>query len=531
MQRWRVLVSDPLGERGLEILRAQPDVEVDVKTSLSHDELMSSIPSYHALLVRSHTRADAALIQAGTNLKVIGRAGVGTDNIDVEAATRNGIVVMNSPTGNTVSAAEHTLTMILALSRNIALANASLREGRWERSAFTGVEVYGKTLGILGLGRIGTEVARRARGFGMKILGVDPYISHGAAEKLSVQLVGLPDLIKNSDYITVHIPLTQDTHHLFGAEEFAAMKRGVRIVNCARGGIFDEVALRESIQSGHCAGAALDVFENEPEIDPDLVGLPNVLATPHLGASTAEAQENISIEIATQCLNALRGKPVQNAINLPSVDARTLEVLGPYLQLAEKMGSLQAQLIDATIHEVIVEYTGGLFDKNVTPVTVAVQKGLLSPALPELVNYVNAPFYMQQRGIRVTETRSSSHDVFANLLTVTVRTDKGDRLISGTVFGRELRLVMLDDYHVSATPDGGMLLVYNNDQPGAIGVIGTLLGKHGINIADMSVGREGPGGRAVMLINVDGIVPRELIHELQSQKQINSVRFVVLPAL
>jgi D-3-phosphoglycerate dehydrogenase len=524
----RILVSDPLAQSGLKILCEQPDTEVVVRVGLKPDELLAVIGDYDALVIRSHTRVTAEVIEAANRLKVIGRAGVGTDNIDVEAATKRGIIVMNSPTGNTVSAAEHTMTMILALSRNIALANAAMRAGQWERTRFTGVEVYGKTLGVLGLGRIGTEVAKRARAFGMKVLGVDPFISQSGAEKLGVQLVPLPELIRNSDYITIHVPLTQDTYHLFGREAFAQMKRNVRLVNCARGGIIDEEALIEALKNGQVAGAALDVFEDEPEINARLVELPNVLATPHLGASTEEAQENISIEIATQCLNALRGRAVLNAINLPALDARTLEVLGPFLQLAEKLGALQAQLVEGTIEEVCIEYTGGLFERNVAPVTIAVQKGLLTPALQELVNYVNAPFYMQQRGIRVTETRSSSHDVFSNLLTVSVRTNQGTRLVSGTVYGDKQRIVMLDDYQLTATPEGGMLLVYNNDQPGAIGVIGTILGRNGINIADMSVGRESPRGRAVMLINVDTVIPRDILHELQSQPQINSVRFVLL---
>jgi D-3-phosphoglycerate dehydrogenase len=526
----RVLVSDPLGAGGLHLLREQPDVEVDVRTDLSHDELVACIREYDALLIRSHTRVDAEVIEAAERLRVIGRAGVGIDNIDMDAATRRGILVMNSPTGNTISAAEHTLTMVLALSRNIALANQSMRAGTWDRSRFTGVEVYGKTFGVVGLGRIGSEVARRGRAFGMKMLAVDPYISHGAAEKLGARLVSFPELLSQSDYISVHLPLTRETYHMFGAAEFAQMKPGARIINCARGGLFDEEALYEALKTGRVAAAALDVFEDEPNINMRLVELPNVLATPHLGASTAEAQENISIEIATQALNALRGKPVQNAVNLPSVDPRTLEALGPYISLAENLGSFQAQLVDGTIHEVRVEYTGGLFERNVAPVTVAVQKGLLSPALHEIVNYVNAPFYMRQRGIRVIETRSSSHDVYANLMTVSVRTDIGGHDMGGTVFGDEARIVTLDGFHLTATPEGPMLLVFNNDQPGAIGVIGTILGRHGINIADMSVGRQGPGGQAVMLINVDSPVPREIVQELEAQEQINEVRYVCLPA-
>lgn len=526
----RVLVSDSLAESGLAMLRNEPDVEVDVRPDVSAEELLDCIGDYDALLIRSRTQAPAALIEKAERLKVIGRAGVGIDNVDLDAATRRGIVVMNSPTGNTISAAEHTMTMMLALSRNIAPANASLRAGEWDRKSFVGVEVYQKTLGMLGLGRVGSEVVARARAFGMHVIADDPYVSQSAAERLGVTLVPFDELLARSDYITAHVPLTRETHHRFGAAEFAGMKAGVRIVNCARGGIFDEDALCDALTSGHVAGAALDVYEEEPEINTRLVALPNVLSTPHLGASTKEAQENISVDIAKQALNALRGKPVQNALNMPSVDAATFEVLGPYISLAEKLGSLQAQIIGSPISEVGIEYSGAVFDGDTASVTTALQKGMLTPALDEMVNYVNAPAFFRERGIRLTETRTSVHDVFSNLLTVRVRTDSGVRVVSGAVFGKQQRLVLIDGYHCSATPEGAMLLVFNNDAPGMIGLVGTLLGKHGVNIADMSVGRLTRSGGAVMMVNCDTAVPRAVVDEIAAQDDINSVRYAVLPS-
>jgi D-3-phosphoglycerate dehydrogenase / 2-oxoglutarate reductase len=526
----RVLVSDSLADSGLAMLQGEPDVEVDARPDISAEELLACIGEYDALLIRSRTQVTAEVIEKANSLKVIGRAGVGTDNIDVEAATRRGIIVMNSPTGNTISAAEHTMTMMLALSRNIAQANASMRKGEWDRKSFVGVELYNKTLGTLGLGRVGGEVVSRARAFGMRVLADDPYVSRQAAERLGVTLTPFEEMIEQADYITAHVPHTRETHHRFNADAFARMKPGVRIVNCARGGIFDEDALYDALTTGHVAGAALDVYEEEPKVDQRLIDLPNVLSTPHLGASTKEAQENISVDIATQVVHVLHGEPVQNALNMPSVDAATLEALGPYISLAEKLGSLQAQISgSATIQEVGIEYSGGLFDMDTAAVTTALQKGILSPALEEMVNFVNAPFFFKDRGIRLTETRSSDHDVFSNLLTVRVTTDAGVRVVSGTAFGKEQRLVMIDGYHCSAIPGGSMLLVFNDDAPGMIGMVGTLLGKHGINIADMTVGRLDREGAAVMVVNCDTPVSRALVDDLTSRPNINNVRYAVLP--
>ncbi|MAF09902.1 phosphoglycerate dehydrogenase [Candidatus Poribacteria bacterium] len=526
----RVLVSESLADSGLAILKGESDIEVHERPGMSPEQLLDCIGDYDALLIRSETQVTDEVIAKANRLKVVGRAGVGIDNVDLKAATRRGIIVMNSPTGNTIAAAEHTMTMMLALSRNIAPANASLLSGEWDRSPFVGVELYRKTLGTLGLGRVGSEVVRRARAFGMNVIADDPYVSQSAAERLGVSLAPFDELLTRSDYITAHVPLTRETRHRFGAAEFARMKPGVRIVNCARGGVFDEDALHDALASGHVAGAALDVYESEPEINTRLVELPTVLATPHLGASTKEAQANISIDIAKQVMNALRGRPVENALNMPSVDAATLEVLGPYISLAEKLGSLQTQIIgDATIEEVGIEYSGGLFEMDVAPITTALQKGMLQPALGDMVNFVNAPLFFEERGIRLTETRTSRHDAFSNLLTVRIGTGFDVRVVAGTVAGGQQRLVMIDDYHCSATPEGPMLLVFNNDAPGMIGRVGTLLGKHQINIADMGVGRVGHEGRAVMMVSCDAPVARAVLDEIATQEGIITVRYAVLP--
>lgn len=525
-----VLVSDRLAESGLSILRDQPDIHVDVETGLTPEQLLEVIPRYDALLVRSRTQVDAAVIEAASRLLVIGRAGVGTDNIDLAAATRRGIIVMNCPAGNTVAAAEHTIAVMMAVSRNVVAANVSMRAGKWDRTSFIGYELYGKTLGVIGLGRVGSEVVRRARAFGMQTIGLDPYISQGAAERLGVQVRPLEEILAESDYLTLHIPLTRESYHLIGASQLAKMKPTAFVINCARGGLIDEDALYEALTDGKIRGAALDVFEAEPPTSSRLIDLPNVLATPHLGASTQEAQDNVSVEIATETMKALRGKPVSNAVNLPTMEPGTLDVLGPYIALAEKLASLQAQMIGkGTIEEIMIEYAGPVFEGHLAPVKVAVQKGILAPALSEVVNYVNAPFFFTERGIRLTETRHATHEMFSNLLTVRVRTNGQSRVVSGTVFGVQPRVVMIDSYHCAATLEGPLLLVFNDDEPGTIGVVGTILGRAGINIADMGVGRVSQGGRALMLVNLDSVVPREVIQELQAQPGINSVHYVVLP--
>ena len=525
----RVLVSDLLSQQGLDVLIKSGDFKVDVVLALTHEELLERIANYDALLIRSETKVTADVIDAAKRLKVIGRAGVGVDNIDVEAATRNGILVVNTPTGNTIAAAEHTIALLLAIARNIVPAGISLKNGTWERNNFIGVELYGKVFGTVGLGRIGREVTKRARAFGMQLLAYDPFITANAAEKMGVRLVDRDTLFRESDYISIHTHLNAETYHSIGESEFQLMKPTGRLINCARGGIIDEKALYHALKEGQIAGAALDVFEDEPATNSPLLELDNFLALPHLGASTTEAQEHVAIEVAQQVINALRGKPVANAVNQPKIDPRMFDLLGPYLQLAEKIGSFHAQIVEGQISAIKIHYSGTLFQKeDVTPITVALQKGLLSPVLTE-VNYVNAPFLIKQRGISITETKSDAEADFANLMTVTVVTDRGETILAGTTFGKkDIRIVRINQLHMNATPKGYILLIYNSDQPGMIGLIGTILGEHNINIADMTVGRSRIGEVALTLINVDSLVPRSVIKTIAAQKKIDFVKQVIL---
>ena len=525
----KVLVSDMLSQQGLDVLIKSGNFTVDVALDLTYKELIERIPDYDALLIRSGTRVTADVIDAATHLKVIGRAGVGVDNIDVEAATRNGILVVNTPTGNTIAAAEHTIAMLLALARNIVPAGISLKNRTWERNDFIGVELYGKILGTIGLGRIGREVTKRAQAFGMQLIAYDPFITPDAAESIGVRLVDRETLFKESDYISIHTILDAETYHSIGIAEFELMKPTGRLINCARGGIIDEKALYTALKEKQIAGAALDVFENEPATDSPLLALDNFLALPHLGASTTEAQEHVAVEVSQQVINALRGKPVANAVNQPKIDPRVFEILGPYLELAEKIGSFHSQIVEGQMSAIKIHYSGALFQKeDVTPITVALQKGLLSPVLSE-VNYVNAPFLVKQRGISVTETKSDSQADFANLMTVTIRTDKGETVLAGTTFGKkDIRIVRINQLHLNATPEGHILLIYNRDQPGIIGLIGTILGEHKINIADMTVGRSRVEDVAFTLINVDSLVPRDVIQKIAAQDKIAFVKQVIL---
>ena len=525
----KVLVSDLLSQQGLDVLINSREYEVDVALELTQEQLLQRISNYDALLIRSGTRVTADVIDAANRLKVIGRAGVGVDNIDVEAATRKGILVVNTPDGNTIAAAEHTIAMLLALSRNIVPAGISLKNRTWQRDNFIGVELYGKVFGTVGHGRIGREVTKRALAFGMQLITFDPFISPNAAEKSGVRLVDRETLFRESDYISVHTVLTPETYHSIGETELNLMKPTARLINCARGGIVDEKALYHALKEKKITGAALDVFEDEPAVDNPLLELENILALPHLGASTTEAQEHVAVEIAQQVMNVLRGKPVANAVNQPKIDPRIYDVLGPYLQLAEKIGSFHAQIVEGQIASIKTHYSGTLFRKeDVTPITVALQKGLLSPVLSE-VNYVNAPFLVKQRGISVTETKSDAEVDFANLMTVTVITDRSETLLAGTTFGRkDIRIVRVNKLHLNATPEGYILLIYNRDQPGMIGLIGTILGEHNINIADMTVGRSRIDEVALTLINVDSLVPRNVLKTIAAQEKIDFVKQVIL---
>jgi D-3-phosphoglycerate dehydrogenase len=521
-------VTDSLQEIGVETLRRE-GVRVDVIPTLPPDELARRIGPYAALVVRSATRVTAEVIEAGPALEVIGRAGVGLDNVDLEAATRRGIVCMNTPGGNTIAAAEHTMALLLAVARKVPQAHAHLRGGKWERERFLGAEVYGKTLGVVGLGRIGTEVARRAQGFQMAVVAYDPYLGTEVAERLGVELVDLEALLRRADFITVHLPLTKETRGLLGAAEIGRMKPGVRLVNCARGGIVDEAALAAAIQAGHVAGAGLDVFEREPPWGSPILDLEPVVVTPHLGASTEEAQSQVAIAIAQQVADLLLRGVVRHAVNAPSVDPDLLRELAPYLGLAVKLGSFLGQLAEGRMAEVRLTYAGEIGSHAVEPLTVTFLRGLLGVILEENVTDVNAPYLARQRGLRVVEAKTPVSEDYASLVTAEVLTDRGQWQVAGALFHRrEPRIVQVDGFDLEAHAAGWMVVLTNDDVPGVIGRIGTLFGAHGINIAGMQLGRQRPGGRAVSILSLDTTVPDTVLAELRALPSIRSARLVRL---
>lgn len=526
----KVLVADPISDEGLVLFNEEPEISADVKTGLKEEEILPIINEYDALIVRSQTQVTEAIIKAGTKLKVIGRAGVGLDNIDVPAATRQGIIVMNVPGGNTISTAEHSMAMLLSMTRNIPQAFASLKAGKWDRKTFTGAELMRKKLGVIGLGRIGQEVAKRAEAFGMEIMGFDPFVTVERAEQLGVKLFELDEIIAKADYITVHVPLTKETRGMFGEKQFAMMKKGIRLINCARGGIYDEKALYENLKSGKVAAAAFDVFDPEPpSMDNPLFSLNNFIATPHLGAATKEAQVQVAIDMCQQIIDTLKGKMVRNACNIPSVDPEVLSRIAPYLALAEKLGRFQSQVNESRIEEIHVRYSGEVTNYNVAPISVAVLKGYLEPILQSSINYVNAPFIAKERGIRMVESKSSDTEDYASMITVTVRCKEHERIVSGTLFGKkETRIVRIDDYRLDCIPSGFILVLMNEDVPGIVGHVGTVLAEHNINIAGMALGRLEKGGKALTALNVDEDVEDNVLADLKKLPHILEARVVDL---
>ena len=523
-ETFRVLLSDPLAPQGIEVLKRHPQLQFDLKTGLKPAELAAIIGPYDALMIRSGTKVTRDIIDHATSLKVIGRAGVGVDNVDLEAATRRGIVVMNSPLGNSVTTAEHAISMMMALARQIPAATAAIKAGKWERDKFMGAEVCNKTLGVVGLGNIGRIVADRAAGLKMKIIGYDPILTADAAARLGIELVSLDELFSRADFITVHTPLTNDTRGLIGAAAFAKMKKGVRIINCARGGIVDETALADAIIAGKVAGAALDVFvEEPPPPDHPLLKLDAVIATPHLGAATDEAQVQVSIDIAQQVADFLIDGTIRQAVNIPAVSPKELEVLAPHLSLADKLGRLAAQLIAGAPTAVTVSFGGEAANLKPDAITAAVLKGLMSGFLAEELNLVNAPFIARERGIAISERRSREVTDFVNTLTLHVKTAAGEHEVSGAVLGnRALRLIRIDGYRVESVPEGYFLMLHNRDVPGVVGAVGTMLGQLGINIAGLELDRDRVGGTALSLIEVDGAVPTEVLEKLKTIPAITS---------
>ncbi len=509
----KVLVSDPIDQVGIDILSQV--AQVDVKTGLSAQELVEIISEYDALMLRSGTKVTKEIIEAGSKLQIIGRAGVGVDNIDVPAATRQGIIVVNSPEGNTIAAAEHALAMMLSLSRHIPEANQSVKEGKWERNRFMGSEVYKKVIGVVGLGKIGSHVASVAKSLGMKLLAYDPFISSERAEQLGCTLVDLDLLFSESDYITLHVPKTNETTHLINKESIAKMKPTVRIINCSRGGIIDENALAEAIQEGKIAGAALDVFEQEPLKESNLRDLPRVILTPHLGASTAEAQVNVAIDVAEQIRDVLLGLPARSAVNIPGLTPDVMEKLRPYLQLAETMGNLVGQLAGGRIDWLNVKLQGELAVNDSKPLVVAAIKGILSQALRERVNYVNAAIEAKERGIRVIETRDASIHDYSGSIHLEARGTMGEHSVTGALLGNgEIRITDLDDFPINVPPSNYMLFTLHRDMPGIIGNIGSLLGSHNVNIASMQVGRKIVRGDAVMALSLDDPLSEAVLSEI-----------------
>jgi D-3-phosphoglycerate dehydrogenase / 2-oxoglutarate reductase len=523
----KILISDDLAEVGIQKLMSVSEFQVDVRTKLAHEELCRIIKDYDALVIRSATKVTAEVIDAGDNLKVVARAGIGLDNVDIDAASRRGIVVMNTPEGNVITTAEHVIAMMLALSRNIPQANSSVKAGKWEKSRFSGREVSHKVLGIIGVGRIGRIVADRAKGLKMTVIAYDPYISPEVVEKLGIKGVSLDELFARSDYITVHTPMTKETRNLLNVEAFKKMRKGVFILNCARGGIVNELDLADAIQSGMVAGAALDVFAQEPPRDNPLLRLEQVVATPHLGASTDEAQENVAIAVAEQVTEYLKRGTIRNAVNAPSIDGVTLAVLRPYLILAERLGILQAQLTRGAIQEVNVVYIGEVTTVDTKPLTYSILKGVLTPILGDMVNFVNVPVVVKERNIKVTASSRDEAEDFTNLISVHVKTAEDANLVAGTMFGKkDPRLVRINDFRLEAAMEGNSLLIYNIDTPGTIGAIGTCLGRHHVNISMMDVGQVLERGENIIFLRTDMPVPQHVIQELLSLDNVNVVQAI-----
>ena len=521
----KVLVCDPVAEEGLKLLQAKH--ETDVNLGLKPDELVKIIGEYDALVVRSETKVTKPVLEAGKKLQVVGRAGVGVDNIDLEAATQQGIIVVNAPTSNTFSAAEHTMALMLAMARQIPQATQSLREGRWDRATFQGVELRDKTLGVVGLGRVGTEVARRARGFDMELLGYDPYVSPEHARNLGVEVVSLEDLFTRSDFITVHTPLTGSTRSLIGPDEIRTMKKGVRLLNVARGGIIDEDALKKAIEDGHVAGAAIDVFPVEPVTDNPLFQIQDVVVTPHLGASTVEAQTNVSTDVAQQIIDVLENRPPRYAVNIPLVPPETLAFLRPYVDAAEAVGKLAGQLFRSPPSGLTIRYAGELAQHDTAVLKAAALGGFLATVSEERVNIVNADIIAQSRGLHITELKNPEAENYANLVTVEVGTGDGTTTVSGTTMRGQTHIVRINDYWLEMVPTGEhWLIVEHTDRPGMIGNIGTVTGEQGINISSMQVSRLKSGGPAMTVLAIDepvGDAEKKQIEQIENVGRVQRV--------
>lgn len=520
----KVLVSDNLGEAGIELFRQEDGIGVDIKVGMAPEELKRVVGDYDALVIRSATKVTADILSAASNLKVVGRAGIGLDNVDIPTATKCGVVVMNTPTGNIVTTAEHAIAMMLSLTRNIPQGTASLKEGRWDKKLLQGREIYNKTIGVIGFGKIGSIVASRARGLKMKVIVYDPFVTDELVEKAGFKKVTLEELYAASDYITVHVPKLKDTIGLLDKKAFAQMKDGVMVVNCARGGIVNENDLLEAIEAGKVAGAALDVFDTEPPGDHPLLKLDRVICTPHLGASTREAQKNVAVAVAEQVIDYLKNGTIQNAVNVPSVTGELLIKLKPFLTLGDLIGTLQSQLINGPVEEVTIEYAGDFQGLDMSPVSIAILRGLLAPVVKDVVNLINARAIAKERGIKVMETSMSEPEDYINLITVRVTTSEMQNTVSGTLFGKEdPRIVKINTFRLELIPEGHLALIHNIDRPGSIGQIGTTLGQHKINIGRMQVGQEEEGDRNIIFMSTDTPIPEDVVEELRQLSLVKTV--------
>jgi len=522
MKKVKVLITEPFEDEGKEIL-IKEGFQVEEIGKISKEELLNIIPNYDVLIVRSGTKVTKELIEKAENLKIIGRAGVGLDNIDIKAATEYGIIVMNAPEGNTISAAEHTIALIFSLARNIPIANQTLKSGKWEKKKFVGTELYGKTLGIIGLGRIGKRVAHLAKGIGMKVIGYDPYVNEEEIRELGITMVNFEGVLKQADILTFHLPLTEETYHMISDKEFEIMKDGVMIVNCARGGIIDEEALVRYLKKGKIKGAALDVFEKEPIENSPLFEFENVIVTPHLGASTKEAQISVACQLATQIVEAINKKIVKNAVNFPCIDEKSQEKLRGYLSLGEKIGIFLRQLFDGDFKVIEITYSGEITNYDLSLLRANILVGLFKDE--KKINVVNALLIMKEKGIKLIEKREKMGEEFTNLISVEIKNSKNVS-VAGTLVGNEARIVKIDGFSVEAVPEGVLLVCYNEDKPGIMGHIGTVLGQKGINIASMTLGRKEKGGPAITVLNLDQEVDMEVLYKIKEFPAINSVRLV-----
>src|SRR5438552_3512664 len=526
----KVLIADSISQRGVDELARDGMLDVSVQTKLSPAKLIEIIPEFAALIVRSETKVTGEALNAAKKLRVVGRAGVGVDNVDVETATRRGVLVLNAPGGNTVSTAEHTFSLLLCVARKIPQADASLRGKKWSRKDFEGVELYNKTLGVIGMGRIGSELSRRAIAFGMRVVAYDPYLSATRARSLQVELMDeLDDLLTTADFISLHTPLTAETRHVLDDARLQKTKRGVRIINCARGGLIDETALLRALQDGHVAGAALDVFEIEPlPADSPLRSAPNLVLTPHLGASTAEAQESVGIEIAQSIRAVLLEGTIRNAVNMPNLDAKTLAIIGPHLRFGEKLGKFLSQIAPKRAESLNINYSGKVNEVDTTAITRAVLKGFLQVAGGSEVNEVNAPAFAETLGLKVSESRLSVPGDYTDMLEISAMGEGKSVSVGGAFFGATPRIVSINSRPVEARPQGVVLVLENTDRPGMVGRIGTLLGEHGVNIATMSLSRNQAGGTALTVLNLDTAPNEQLLRDIRASEDIHSAQVIQL---